>query len=92
MKIDLNDLSNAGLGWDDAIPDNLRGIWKDHVEMREEIRNFRYNRAIVPEDAVNLDITTIDFGDASKRMACVAIYVRFQRKNGQYSCQLVLSR
>ena len=92
MKIDLNDLSNAGLGWDDAIPDNLRGIWKDHVEMREEIRNFRYNRAIIPEDAASLDITTIDFGDASQRMACVAIYVRFQRKNGQYSCQLVLAR
>ena len=91
MKLDLNDLTKLGLGWDDAIPDNLRGLWKSHVEMREEIRNFRYNRAVVPEDAVSLDITSLDFGDASTRMACVAIYVRFKRPSG-YSSQLVLAR
>ena len=91
MKQDLNDLTKLGLSWDDAIPDNLRGLWEDHMEMREEIRNFRYNRAVVPDDAINLDITTLDFGDASTRMACVAIYVRFQRPSG-YSCQLILAR
>ena len=60
--------------------------------MMKEIKHIRYQRAIVPEDAVNLDATTIDFGDASKNIACVAIYARFQRINGMYSCQLVLGR
>ena len=60
--------------------------------MIQEIGNVRYKRAIVPVDAATLDINTIDFGDASPDMACIAIYARFLRRNGQYSCQLIFSR
>ena len=35
---------------------------------------------------------TIDFSDASEKMICVAIYVRFLRKSGEYSSQLLFSR
>ena len=59
--------------------------------MMQEIGNLRFQRAVVPEDAVNLDINTIDAEDASNKMACVAINARFLRRNGTY-CQLVLSR
>ena len=65
--------------------------WVLHFEMMQEIGNLRFQRAVVPEDAVNLDINTIDAEDASNKMACVAINARFQRRNGTY-CQLVLSR
>ena len=41
-------------------------------------------RAVVPEDALNLDINTIDATDASKK--------EFLKRNGTYSCQLVFSR
>ena len=92
MKIDLHDLVTRKLDWDDAIPDNLRGIWENHFHMMSEIKDIRYKRAIVPDDALNLDITTVDFGDASGSMARAAIYARFRRKNGKYLCQLVLAR
>ena len=92
MKLDLHTLVTLKLNWDDHIPDNLRNVWKDHFEMMKEIKHIKYKRAIVPEDAVNLDINTLDFGDASSEMACVAIYARFLRRNGEYSCQLVLGR
>eukprot|EP00794_Sanderia_malayensis_P016360 gene16360-biopygen12053 len=39
-----------------------------------------------------MDIETLDFGDASQSLVCVCIYARFLLKNGEYSCQLVLSR
>ena len=54
--------------------------------------NLRYNRAIVPTDAANLNINTMDFGDASRSLVCVAIYARFLRKLDTYSCQLIFSR
>ena len=92
MKIDLQELVHSKLDWDDAIPDDLRPLWESHFEMIKEIGNLRFKRAIVPEDAVNLDIQTLDFGDASQSMICSCIYARFKRKNGEYSCQLVLSR
>ena len=59
--------------------------------MIQEIAKVKFERAVVPEDAVNLNINTIDDTDASKKLACTAIYARFLKKDGAYSCQLVLS-
>ena len=92
MKIDLQDLVNRKLDWDDVIPDTLRPLWESNFELIQEAGNLRFNRAVVPIDAVNLSIDTLDFGGASSSMVCVAIYVRFLRTNGQYSCQLIFSR
>ena len=60
--------------------------------MMKEIGNLRFKRAVIPEDAVNLEVNTVDLGDASESMACIAVCVRFLRRNGSYSCQLILSR
>ena len=92
MKEDLHDLVDRGIPWKDQIPDNLRHVWTDHFEMIKEIPTLRYSRTIIPEDAVSLDIDTIDTGDASKSIACIAIYARLKRRNGEYSCQLVFGR
>ena len=35
---------------------------------------------------------TIDAGDASPDIACTAVYARYLRKAGDYSCQLVFAR
>ena len=92
MKLDLHELVQRKLDWDDAIPDDLRHIWKSHFELMQEINDVKYKRAVVPSDAASLEVETLDFGDASKYAACIAIYVRFKRTNGNYSCQLILSR
>ena len=92
MTIDLHLLVEMKLDWDDAIPENLRSIWISNFHMIQEMKNLKYKRAVVPEDAVNVEINTLDFGDASQSMACSAIYARFLRKNGEYSSQLVFSR
>ena len=82
----------AGLGWDDVLPDNLRTIWTSNFELMQEIKGIAYRRAIVPRDAKNLNIFTLDTGDASSKLICAAIYARFERKCGSFSCQLVFSR
>ena len=92
MKIDLHELVTRKLDWDDVIPENLRSLWFGNFEMIQEMKTLRYKRAIVPSDAANLNINTLDFGDASFQMACSAIYARFLKKDGSYSCQLVLAR
>ena len=92
MKLDLHELVQTKLDWDDVIPDNLRPIWESHFELMQEINNVKYKRAVIPSDASSLELETLDFGDASKDAVCIAIYVRFKRTNGDYSCQLVLSR
>ena len=92
MKLDLHDLVRRKRDWDDIIPDNLRSLWETNFDMMQEINNLKYNRAVVPSDAVSLDLETLDFGDSSQSAACAAIYARVQGTNGEYSSQLVLSR
>ena len=71
---------HIGLDWDDVIPDDLRQIWQSNFEMMKEIGNLQFKRAVIPEDAVNLEVNTVDLGDASESMACIAVYVRFLRR------------
>ena len=92
MKIDLHDLSLRQLDWDDTIPIELRPIWINHFKTMQQIRDIRFKRAIVPDDAISTDIETLDFGDASQSMVCICIYARFKRSNHQHSCQLVFAR
>ena len=92
MKLDLHELVICKLDWDDVIPDELRHVWITHMEMIEDISKVRFRRAIVPDDAVSTDINTIDVGDASMSIACAAIYARFHRQNGYYSCQLIFAQ
>ena len=45
---------------------------------------IKFNHAVVLVNAVKLDIVTLDFRDASRYIACIAIYARFQRQNGDF--------
>ena len=92
MKLDLHELIRRKLDWDDKIPDDLRPVWLSHFNMISELKTIQFRRAVVPSDAVSMDVNTLDFSDASKQMACVAIYVRFLLKCGSYSCQLIFAR
>ena len=92
MKLDLHTLIQRQLEWDDVIPDDLRQLWNSNLEMIKDLKNFKFNRAIVPENATSLDIDTIDSSDAGKSIACVAIYARFPLCSGRFSCQLIFGR
>ena len=92
LKVDISILHLRTLGWDDPIPSELKEIWAANFNLIEEIGNIEFRRAVVPPDAVNLDIETIDMADASENLVCSAIYVRFLRKDGTYSCQLIFAR
>ena len=92
MKLNLHTLVKRGLDWDDVLPDELRPIWVSHFKMMQEIGKIIFQRALVPEDAINLDIQTINAADASQKLACVAICARFLKKDGTQSCQLIFSR
>ena len=92
MKLDMHELHLQNFDWDDVIPDSFREIWVSHFEMMKELGSVRFKRAVIPEDAIDTRVETIDVGDASETMICIAIYARFRRKSGGYSCQLVFSR
>ena len=91
-KIDPRALVDEKLDWEDRIPSELKSLWLQNFETLQELCEVQFNRCVVPVDAVSLDVDTIEFGDASESLYCAAIYARFLRKDGSYSCQLIFSR
>ena len=92
MKLDLHELVSQKLDWDDKIPDNLPPIQESHFQMVNEIKTLKYQMAVIPEDAIDIKLETLDFGDANREIAYITIYARFRRKDDSYSCQLVFAR
>eukprot|EP00794_Sanderia_malayensis_P008311 gene8311-biopygen6725 len=92
LKVDLHQLVQRRMNLDDVLPDSLRNIWLSHFEMLQEIKTIKFQRAVVPPEAINLEINTLDFGDAIEDLICAATYARFALKSGEYSCQLVFPR
>ena len=65
MKSDLHTLVERGLSLNDRIPD-LKPKWNSHFEMMQEIGKVKLKSPVVTEDAVNININTIDATDASQ--------------------------
>eukprot|EP00794_Sanderia_malayensis_P002417 gene2417-biopygen1303 len=91
MKLDLNELSLRQLEWDDLIPEELRPNWLNNFQMMKELGKVRFNRAIIPEDAVSTDTQALDFGNASKSLLWVRNRVmeinRFKTKESWFYIQ-----
>ena len=92
FKLDISLLHKKCMGWDDPIPSDLKEIWVQNFEKINDLANVKFQRAVVPPDAVNLDVQTIDTADAGENLVCAAIYARFLRRDGSYSCQLIFAR
>lgn len=64
------------------------------IILQNDQRNHHHQiqQSCIPEKAISLEINTTDVADANKRIVYTAIYVRFKRRSGTYSCQLIFRR
>ena len=92
FKLDLRVLFKNGLGWDDPIPSEDYETWVENFRLLERIGELKYSRSVVPENAEGLNVELIGAGDASSKMTCAAVYVRYKLKDNSYSCQLILGK
>ena len=76
MKLDISELHRRNLGWDDPIPNELKEIWASNFKVIQEMGDICFRRALVPEDAANLDIETIDVADAGENLICTQRFMR----------------
>ena len=92
LKLDISTLHKQCIGWDDPIPSELKELWISNFQTINDLANVNFQRAVVPPDALNLDVETIDLADAGENLVCSAIYARFLRRDGSFSCQLIFAR
>ena len=63
FKADLRQIKS--LDYEGPVPEEFRSLWISNFEMIRDLGNVQWNRMIVPEDAVSLDVDSIDTGDAT---------------------------
>src|SRR5450830_694747 len=92
LKLDLHHLCSLKLDWDDPVPIELLEKWGENMDRIQQLKTVTFNRTVIPEDAANTEIELLVLCDASQNLGIVAIFARVLRKNGTYSCQLMLGR
>ena len=92
IKLDISSLHKQCSGWEDPIPSELKEIWVANFQLIDDLAEVVFNRAVVPVDAQSLEMETIDMGDGGENLVCAAVYARFLRRDGSYSCQLIFAR
>ena len=92
MKLDLHELCQLKLDWDDPVPEVLLEKWVANMEKIQALKGLAFQRTIIPADAADDKVELLVMTDASQNLGVVAVFGRVKRKNGQYSCQLIMGR
>ena len=92
LKLDLHDLVDLKLSWDQSIPDSFFEKWIRNIEKIQDIREIMFARTIIPEDAISPEVELIISSDASQYIAVATVHGRVRRKNGEYSCTLIAAK
>jgi hypothetical protein len=61
------------LGWDDAMPSDIRNKWLKEFLLWEQLRGIHFNRAMMPEDAVDSKLRVIAAVDAAKPAMVIGV-------------------
>ena len=66
LKLDLRETFKQTEGWDVGMPADLRQRWVKNFWMIERLRGLKYQRAVMPTDAVNTKLRLLTGVDAAK--------------------------
>ena len=92
MKVHVRRAVKETSDWDDAVSEELRGLWIGNLWKLYSLQGLRFTRPRIPVDALSSKIQLVAAVDASSELKIAAVWGRFKRKNGLFSCQLIIGR
>ena len=92
MKLHIRKAVKETDSWDGVLSAESRAQWIKNFWRIQKLKGIHYNRAVIPIDAANTELELIAIGDAANDMKICGVWGRFIRKNGQYSCRLIIGR
>ena len=91
-KLNLVDVCNLGLDWDDAVPVEMLDLWCRNIEEIQTLGEIKFPRTVIPTDAANLNISYVISCDASSEIAIAVAHARVERKDGTFSVQVLAAK
>ena len=74
------------------MPAHIRTKWLAQFLLWEKLRGLRFERAVMPEDALDSRMRLIEKVAAANKMMVQGCWGGFRKKSGGWSCQQLLSR
>ena len=90
LKADMRAAVKQTDGWDDPVPDELRGKWIKNFWLLERLRGLKFQRAVMPEGAVSTSMDLIIAVDAAEEVKMAGAWGRFKSKSGLFLVNLFL--
>ena len=90
-KILLRKTWELKLGWDDALPCDIRISWVQFFEQLCKVEGMKFDRALTPKEATGSPWLII-FSDGGNLAYGFAAYIRWKLKNGNYWCRLIMAK
>ena len=87
LKIDEREAVSLTANWDDPVPIPVRNKWVKNFLLIEQLRGLRYNRARIPETALDSKMRLITLVDAAEQIVNVVTYCGFRLRDGGWSNQ-----
>ena len=82
-----------GMGWDAQITGAEIEVWKEKIRDIFKTQEIKWSRCIIPQDAVDpIKIRLINANDGSPDVAASGVWAGVERKNGEFSCQLIFAK
>ena len=94
MKLDLREtfMFFGPADWDSAMPPDLRQRWVANFWLLEKLKGLKFNRAVMPADAINNKMRLLTGVDAAQSVLIMGCWAGFQLKDGSWSNQLLIGR
>ena len=91
LKMDARRATMETEDWDSPVSLDTRKVWVVNLWRMYNKQGIHFQRAVVPIDAVDLNLQLLAAGDAAD-LKVAGVWGRFLRRDGQYSCQLLIGR
>ena len=92
MKLDVSDAVRETEDWDSVISAELHSKVIKNLWRLYKMKGLKFSRAMVPTDAADDKLHLLCCVDAAEKLKIVGVWARFRRKNGSFSCQLLIGR
>jgi len=90
-KVYLRETWALRLGWDDPLPDGLRGKWIRFFSQMFQLESLTLDRQLRPSNSVGKPWLIL-FSDGSDTAFGFAAYIRWRTEDGRYWCRLIMAK